>query len=250
MKADSLFAGQTALITGASQGIGAAIAEAFANAGATVVVQGRQRSVAMDQLCEQYGESSGVHVLTADLQSDSQARQAFVEACRCAGPIHHLVNNAARQDLANDENRAAIAADLHALNVLAPMALTSAFAAQGVPGTVVNVSSIEAKRPGFEHADYAASKAALLSATRSDAQRLAANGIRVNAVSPGLTHRPGLENAWPEGVERWAARAPLGRLAKPSEIAAAVVFLCSSAASFITGHNLVVDGGISAMPDF
>jgi 3-oxoacyl-[acyl-carrier protein] reductase len=79
---------------------------------------------------------------------------------------------------------------------------------------------------------------------------LGSSGVRVNAVAPGLIERPGLADAWPDGVSRWNAAAPLGRLGQPTNVADAVVFLCSDLASWITGATLVVDGGMLARPSW
>ena len=86
----------------------------------------------------------------------------------------------------------------------------------------------------------------MLAFTRSAAQELGPFGIRVNSVSPGLIHKHGIEEAWPEGVERWLGKVPLGRLGEPEDIADACLFLASPAARWISGQNLVVDGGVLA----
>ena len=111
-----------------------------------------------------------------------------------------------------------------------------------------SISSIEGSRPAAGHSHYATSKSALIMATRAAALELGAHGIRVNSVSPGLVNREGLGDDWPEGVERWRRAAPLGRLGEPEDIADAVAFLVSPAAGWITGHDLVIDGGMSAVP--
>src|SRR6185437_9318257 len=113
-------------------------------------------------------------------------------------------------------------------------------------GAIVNVGSIEGLQPAFAHSHYAAAKAAVLMHSRAAALELGPQGIRVNAVSPGLIDAPGLERAWPDGVARWHAAAPLGRLGEPADVADAVLFLVSPAARWISGANLVVDGGVLA----
>jgi 3-oxoacyl-[acyl-carrier protein] reductase len=110
-------------------------------------------------------------------------------------------------------------------------------------GAIVNVASIEGLQPMPDHAHYAASKAAVLMHTRAAALELGSRGIRVNAVSPGLLGREGLEAEWPEGVERWLRVVPLGRMGTSRDVADACLFLASEAARWITGANLVVDGG-------
>ncbi|HEX7718622.1 MAG TPA: SDR family oxidoreductase, partial [Woeseiaceae bacterium] len=113
-------------------------------------------------------------------------------------------------------------------------------------GSIINIGSISATVPGPEHSHYNSAKAAVVMMTRSAAQELGRFGIRVNVVSPGLIARPGIEEEWPEGVARWTAQAPLERLGQPEDVADACLFLASPAARWITGHNLLVDGGIMA----
>jgi len=113
-------------------------------------------------------------------------------------------------------------------------------------GAIVNVAAIEGLDPAVGHAHYASSKAALIMFTRAAALEYGANGIRVNAVSPGLIDRDGLADEWPDGVARWLERVPLGRVGTPNDVADAVLFLLSPAARWISGANLVVDGGMSA----
>jgi len=98
------------------------------------------------------------------------------------------------------------------------------------------------------HAHYAASKAAVIMLARAAALEYGRRGIRVNSVSPGLIDRPGLAGAWSDGVARWQAGAPLGRLGSPIDVGDACVFLASPMARWITGHDLVVDGGMAAVP--
>ena len=111
--------------------------------------------------------------------------------------------------------------------------------------SVVNIVSIEGHQPARGHSHYSTSKAALLKLTKSAALEYANLGIRVNSVSPGLIDDGNLKERWPEGLDRWFNSAPLGRVGDPKDIADAVVFLSSPMASWVTGSDLVVDGGIS-----
>jgi NAD(P)-dependent dehydrogenase (short-subunit alcohol dehydrogenase family) len=113
-------------------------------------------------------------------------------------------------------------------------------------GAIVNIASIAATSPGPDHSHYNSAKAAVVMLTRSAAQELGRFGIRVNAVSPGVIGREGIEEQWPEGVARWRARAPLKRRGRPDDVADACLFLASAASRWITGHDLIVDGGVMA----
>src|SRR5262249_11061359 len=152
-----------------------------------------------------------------------------------------VVNNAGIQPVAplelleNDD-----IAELLRVNVAGVAAMTrEAAALMPAGGAIVNVSSIEGLQPAFGHSHYAAAKAAVIMHTRAAALELGAKGIRVNCVSPGLIGTPGLD-AWPEGVARWRAAAPLERLGTPEDVGDAVLFLASRAARWVSGANLVV----------
>jgi len=117
----------------------------------------------------------------------------------------------------------------------------------GRSGAIVNVASIEGSDPAVGHAHYATSKAGVLMFTRAAALEYGEYSIRVNAVSPGLIRRERIETGWPDGVKRWKSKAPLQRLGEAADVADAVLFLLSPAARWISGANLVVDGGMSAV---
>jgi len=140
------------------------------------------------------------------------------------------------------------AAEMLRVNVGGVIAMTREAAAvmaeHSSGGAIVNIGSIEGLQPAFDHSHYAASKAAVIMHTRAAALELGPCGVRVNCVSPGLIDVDGLAEAWPDGVARWHAAAPLGRLGQPADVADAVLFLASDAARWITGANLVVDGGV------
>jgi 3-oxoacyl-[acyl-carrier protein] reductase len=115
-------------------------------------------------------------------------------------------------------------------------------------GSIIHIASIEAHHPTDVHGHYATSKAALVMHARAAALAYGGDGIRVNSISPGLIARPGLEEDWPDGVERWRRAAPLTRLGTPEDVGDACVFLCSDLSRWITGTDLVVDGGVLARP--
>lgn len=159
-----------------------------------------------------------------------------------------LVNNAADQSLgaldaltADDWSRMR-AGTLDSAFLVSQAASTRMF--EG--GAIVNVSSIESFDPAVAHGHYATAKAGLNMLTRAFALEFGGRGIRANAVAPGLVARPGIAEQWPEGVERWQSRAPLGRMGAPDDVADAVLFLLSDAARWISGSVLTVDGGMTA----
>jgi NAD(P)-dependent dehydrogenase (short-subunit alcohol dehydrogenase family) len=115
-------------------------------------------------------------------------------------------------------------------------------------GSITLIASVEGRRPAPGHAHYAAAKAGVIMFARSAALEYGTGGIRVNSVSPGLIRRDGIEDAWPDGVERWHRAAPLRRLGESSDVGDACVFLASPMARWITGADLVVDGGMSVVP--
>ncbi|WP_254878359.1 SDR family NAD(P)-dependent oxidoreductase [Streptomyces sp. NA04227] len=246
--------GTTALITGASGLIGGGIARCFARAGAAVVLHHHCGENAARTLAEEITEAGGrATVLRADLLRPEECRRLVEEAAARHGRLDALVNNAGIQpvqplpDMTADDWQ-----QLQTADVTSAFACTQAaariMAGQADGGSITHIASIEASQPAPGHAHYNAAKAALVMFARSAALEYGPRGIRVNSVSPGLIDRPGLADDWPEGVRRWGAAAPLGRLGRPEDVGNACVFLASRAASWITGHDLTVDGGVSAHP--
>jgi NAD(P)-dependent dehydrogenase (short-subunit alcohol dehydrogenase family) len=248
--------GKIALITGASTGIGRGIARRLSEAGATVAVHyrgGKEGALAcVGAIRESGGKAIAVQ---AELTDPASAEAAVGAVAEELGPIDLLVNNAARQthagfeDMDLDEWRAMLAANLDGVFIITKL-VTAQMIRRASGGAIVNIASIEGIQPAPTHGHYATSKAGLIMYTRAAAQQFGRHGIRVNAVSPGVVYRAGIEKAWPEGVKRWVGAAPLGRMGEDEDVADAVLFLVSPASRWITGANLVVDGGVTTTPAF
>ncbi|MBM1219865.1 SDR family oxidoreductase [Ponticoccus sp. SC2-23] len=233
--------GRTALVTGASRGIGAAIATALRDAGAEVIGIGTSISKAPPE---------GIEPIDCDL-SDRAAIEALL--ARLDGrEIDILVNNAGiirRAPIAEHTTEDWDA--VMAVNLDAPFLLTRALGAKMLErghGKVINVASVLSFEGGVTVPGYAASKAAIANLTRSFANEWASRGVNVNAIAPGYvtTDNTAALRSDPEREAQLMARVPLGRWLRPEEIAAPVVFLASDAASAIHGAVMAVDGGWGA----
>jgi NAD(P)-dependent dehydrogenase (short-subunit alcohol dehydrogenase family) len=247
--------GQAVLVTGAGSGIGRAIAARFAEAGARVAVHHHTSRdgarVVVDAIRAAGGDARSFE---ADLTRAGEPERLVEGVAAAFGRLDALVNNAGRYPLAGllemtaDEWNEVLAANL--ASALACLQAAGRRMAAAGGGAIVNVTSIQAFRAAPELAHYSAAKAGLEMLTRSAAVELGRAGVRVNTVAPGLIWREGIETAWPDGVARFVARAPLGRLGQPHDVADACLFLASPAARFVTGATLVVDGGVLAAPAF
>ena len=241
--------GRVVVVTGAGGNIGAGIAARMAAAGATVV--SHTRSSPAEPITSRSGRPG--LVVTADLTDATGPRRLVDTTMEQYGRLDGLVNNAGIQtvagfaDLTDPEWSEMIATNLTATHRLT-QAAADAMAAQGSGGAIVHIASIEGSYPAPGHGHYSVSKAGMIMHARAAAQTYGSSGVRVNVVSPGLISRPGIEDAWPEGVGRWHKACPLGRLGTPEDIGDACVFLCSDLARWITGAELVVDGGVMSNP--
>lgn len=244
------FRGKIVVVTGASGGIGAGIAARFGEAGANVVVHYRANESGARTVAASL-ETQGRRALAvqADLTRPGDAAGLVDQTLSAFGALDVLINNAgsypvcALLDMSATEFDQVIADNLRSAH-LCTQAAARAMIVRNCPGAIVNIASIEAANPAPGHSHYVAAKAAIVMYTRTAALELGPRGIRVNSVSPGLIWREGLDRDWPEGVDAYTRAAPLGRLGQAADVADACLFLASAAARWITGANLVVDGGV------
>ncbi len=243
--------GQTALVTGASGGIGAGIAARLAEAGAQIAVHFRGDEGGATAVCETIQNKGGkAQVFQADLTDEGAVTQMVGDISAELGLPAIAVNNAGAQpvhpleDMSFADWQSVTQANLDS-TYLVTRAIADRLKVENRAGAVVNIASIEALDPAAGHAHYTTSKAGILMFTRAAALELGNIGVRINSVSPGLIDREGLADAWPEGVGRWQNAAPLQRLGRPDDVADAVLYLVSPAARWVTGANIVVDGGVS-----
>lgn len=240
--------GRTALITGASGGIGGAIARTFHAQGAVVGLSGTRRE-ALAALAAELGDRT--HVLPADL-ADPAAAEALVAAAEGAmGRLDILVNNAGltRDTLAlrmKDEDwETVLAVDLSAPFRLCRAALKGMVKRRA--GRIISIGSIVGATGNPGQANYAAAKAGLVGMSKALAQEVAARGITVNVIAPGFIATAMTDALSEDQRAALAARIPLGRLGRPEDVAAAAVYLASDEAGWITGAVLHVNGGMAML---
>ena len=240
--------GRTALVTGASGGIGAGIARALHAQGAAVVLSGTRRP-ALDALAAELGER--VHVCPADL-AEPAAPDALVAAAEAAGgPLHILVNNAGlTRDMLALRMKDADWQTVLDVDLTAPFRLARA-ALRGMlrrrAGRIVSIGSIVGATGNPGQANYAAAKAGLVGMTKALAQEVASRGITVNMVAPGFVETAMTEALTGPQRARLLEAIPLGRMGAAADIAAAVVYLASDAAGWTTGATLHVNGGMAML---
>lgn len=241
------FRGRVVLVTGGAQGIGLAIAAAFARLGAAVVIADRQEQKSRDSAARLRGEGLRVDAVACDLAEPESAAALVDTTTQLHGRLDVLVHNAAYFPLTPfSEIDAPLLQRTLGVNLMAPFFLARAARPwMRGGGRILVTSSVTGPRvayPGLAH--YAASKAGVNGFIRAAALELAADGITVNGVEPGMIRTPAMDNLGDKEVSQAiAAAVPLGRLGEPEEIAGAMLFLASPAAAYITGQTLVVDGG-------
>ena len=247
--------GKRVLVTGAGSGLGTGIALRFAEAGADVAVHYRASKTGASALVAQIeGLKRKAVAIQADVTRAADVAELVEKTFKELGGLEVLINNAGSYpvspllEMSEAEWNAVIADNLSSVHLCTQAVARHMMKSGG--GAIVNIASIEAEMPASGHSHYNAAKAGVVMYTRTAARELGRHGIRVNAVSPGLIWREGIEQAWPEGVQAYLQAAPLPRLGRPEDVADACLFLASGAASWITGANLVVDGGIMTNRSF
>jgi NAD(P)-dependent dehydrogenase (short-subunit alcohol dehydrogenase family) len=243
--------GEVAIVTGARQGLGKEIALTFAEAGADVAVcdvvieDGELEAVAKE--IQGFGRRS--LAIQVDVSQKADVNNMVQKVIDEFDAIDILVNNAGINvkcfllEFSEADYDKIIDIDLKGY-FLCSQAVGKKMVERG-KGNIINIASIAATKPPTRSGPYSAAKAGVVSLTRSLALELARNGIRANAISPGLAKTKITEWLWsdPKALEEYAAKVPLGRITEPSDIAAAALFLASDASSYITGTTILVDGG-------
>jgi 3-oxoacyl-[acyl-carrier protein] reductase len=238
--------GKTALVTGATGGIGAAIARALHQAGATVAISGTRAAV-LEELKALMGER--VHVLACNLSDAGDVEKLVPAAEQAMGSVDILVNNAGitkdglSMRMKDEDWQAVIDVNLTAGFRLARAACRGMMKKRW--GRIINISSVVGVTGNPGQANYVASKAGMIGLTKSLAQELASRNVTVNAVAPGFIATPMTDVLNDKQKEAILTRVPAGRLGSPEDVAAAVLYLASPEAAYVTGQTIHVNGGLA-----
>ncbi len=243
--------GKVAVVTGASKGIGAAIAKHLAAEGAAVVVNYASSKEGADRVVDEIVKDGGKAItIQANVAQKTEIERLFAETQQTFGKLDILVNNAGIYEFAPlaeiTEDHFHKQFNLNVLGlILASQEAAKYFGSEG--GSIINISSIVSTLAPPNSAVYSATKAAVDAVTKSLAKELGSRHIRVNAINPGMvetegTHTVGITES--EGRQQMEAQTPLGRIGQPQDIAPAVVFFASTDAAWITGETLYITGGL------
>jgi glucose 1-dehydrogenase len=257
-------AGQVALVTGASSGIGRAVALAFGRSGADVVVNFANDAAAADQVVAALlATGRRARAVRADVSRERDVEQMFEQAVSEFGTLHIVVCNAGLQrdapleQMTLEQWNTVIGVNLTGQFLCARSAVRE-FKRRGIDrhsvalGKIICMSSVHERIPWAGHANYAASKGGVMLLMQTMAQELAAQRIRVNGIAPGAIRTPINAAAWQtrEAQNALMSLIPYGRIGEPDDVAQAAVWLASDAADYVTGATLFIDGGMSLYPAF
>jgi NAD(P)-dependent dehydrogenase (short-subunit alcohol dehydrogenase family) len=258
------FQGKIVLVTGGTSGIGRAAAEGFARAGARVVIAGRRAELGRQVEAELRKYSADARFVQADVSRAADVDRLISSSVAEFGRLDAAFNNAATPDGAfaltadftEDQFDRAVSMNLRSVWLCLRAEIRQMLSQTPPGGAIVNTSSVNGLGGAAGGALYSAAKAGVLALTKSAAQEYAAQSIRVNALVAGAFRTPMLESVFemvgaqaggPEAVEaQYTGLIPMRRIGRPEEAAQAAVWLCSDAASYVTGHSMIVDGGMTA----
>ncbi len=260
-----LLSGQTAIVTGASSGIGRGVADCLAAAGATVVVNYASSPKGAEETVDAITKAGGkAHAIKADVSNEGDVQKMFAETIEKFGTVDILVNNAGLQkdapfkDMTLDQWNTVIAINLTGQFLCAREAVRE-FLRRGIRkdvsvacGKIICISSVHEVIPWAGHVNYASSKGGVYQLMKSMAQELAPQKIRINTVAPGAIKTPINKDAWdtPEKEEALLKLIPYKRVGEPSDIGKACVWLASDESDYVHGVTLFVDGGMTLYPEF
>ncbi|MGD0737526.1 MAG: SDR family oxidoreductase [Terracidiphilus sp.] len=262
----SEFAGKVALVTGGSSGIGKATALAFAKAGASVVIAARGEQRGNEALAEITAAGGKAIFVPTDVSKSADMERLVARTVETFGRLDYAFNNAANAggsfgltaELTEEDFDQSIAINLKSVWLGMKYQIRQMLAQEPRGGAIVNTSSGNGLGGCAGASFYAAAKAGVIALSKSAALEYAKQGIRVNALVAGAFQTPMLEGAMdraaggnPEALQaiqaRWKSMIAAGRIGDPAEAASAVLWLCSDASSYVVGHSLIVDGGLTAL---